>query len=423
MFRSARFIPVSSIRTLFFVFLFVLTLLPCAYSQDDGENAGPELKLASGSPTPFTVSAGGRLQLGFIHPGNRFTGLRVSIAASAVLSFEGTCAGSAGEYSIDLRQKCEIEGTAGPSTLVDVLPQFCGRQSVVLTNEARAPVQGTVEAVDMGALPSVSISDKPGTLIVRKGAKSKLQILPDMPDDSGSSVSFENFNPSDPILDVTPDGDAAYTVPPGLWKVKGIGDGSEVPIETHFVPVMSGKTTVIENWPIIDPGDATETAGVSGLKLRSVATEGSDIRIRFSTPDWKGTISTADLSVQEGGMPGEVTDVRPLASPLRLVLLLDSSGSMKSDMKNVLSAAEAFLKGLPKGTIVDLIDFDTKPKPLATAAPAALFKALKGIKADGATALNDTVIQGLKRTAGHDRPAVVLLTDGFDANHNDTGPG
>ena len=45
------------------------------------------------------------------------------------------------------------------------------------------------------------------------------------------------------------------------------------------------------------------------------------------------------------------------------------------------------------------------------------------IRANGATALNDSILQGLKMLEGKERAALVAFTDGYDANHNDTGPG
>ncbi len=45
------------------------------------------------------------------------------------------------------------------------------------------------------------------------------------------------------------------------------------------------------------------------------------------------------------------------------------------------------------------------------------------VRANGATALYDTLLEGLADLGGKNRPALVLFTDGVDANHNDTGPG
>ncbi|HOY66638.1 MAG TPA: VWA domain-containing protein, partial [Candidatus Ozemobacteraceae bacterium] len=391
--------------------------------DEEGASEGPLQQLSAGEAQPFTVGASGRLALEFGHDGKRYLGLRFSIPASAVLELEATAAKAGDGSSVSIRQSGTIEGTAGPSTLFDALPQIGATQRVVLTNNATETVGGTVGIVDLGPLPNADFTGRNGTLIVRKAARAGLR--PELDHAPGDLVEFEHpeFRSDAPRYDVTPGGDVVFTLPAGLWKLQADASEAGVNMATRFVPVAEGKTTVVENWPILGSLEATGTAGVSGLRIRSVATAGADVSVRFSTPGWTGTIAPADLSLTEGGSPGTVTDVRPVATPLRLVLLLDSSGSMKGDLKQVLAAASAFLKKLPESSLIELIDFDTKPKPVAAKGRAALLKTLGNIKADGATALNDAVLLGLERAAGHDRRAIVLLTDGFDANHNDTGPG
>ncbi|HEY9070914.1 MAG TPA: VWA domain-containing protein [Candidatus Ozemobacteraceae bacterium] len=394
----------------------------CA-EDEEGPSSAPLKRLSTGEAQPFTVGASGRLALEFIHDGNRYLGLRFSVPASAVLELEAAATKEGNGSSVSIRQNGTLEGTAGPSTLFDALPQIAGPQRVVLTNNATETVGGTVGIVDLGPLPNADFTGRSGTLIVRKAARTGL--LPEIDHAPDGLVELEHpeFRSDAPRYDVTPEGDLVFTLPAGLWKLRADASEAGVNMATRFVPVTEGKTTVVENWPILENVEATGTAGVSGLKIRSVATAGADVAVRFSTPGWNGTIAPADLSVTEGGSPGTVTDVRSVATPLRLVLLLDSSGSMKGDMKQVLAAAAAFLGKLPESSRIELIDFDTKPKPVTAKGRTALLEALRKIKADGATALNDTVLLGLERAAGHDRRAIVLLTDGFDANHNDTGPG
>ncbi len=391
--------------------------------DEDGASAAPVQRLAAGEAQPFAVGASSRLTLEFDHAGKRYLGLRFSAPASAALELEATATTAGGGSSVSIRHPGTLEGTAGPSTLFDALPQIAGTQRVVLTNNATEPVGGTVGIVDLGPLPNADFTGHGGSLIVRKAARAG--ILPEIDHAPNDLVEIEHpeFRSDAPRYDVTPGGDVVFTLPAGLWKLRAGASDSGVNMATRFVPVIEGKTTVVENWPIIEHAEATGTAGVSGLKIRSVATTGADVSVRFSTPGWSGTIAPADLSVTEGGSPGTVVDVRPVATPLRLVLLLDSSGSMKGDMKQVLAGAAAFLEKLPENSLIDLIDFDTKPKPVTAKGRPALLKALRNIKPDGATALNDAVLMGLGRASGHDRPAIVLLTDGFDANHNDTGPG
>jgi len=408
-----------------FLVFFLLTSpnISIVFAQDNDDWTEPAQSLASGISLPFTVPPAGKVAFSFEHPGNRYLGLRVSVPASAVLELEVIASKTTHSCNVSVHHTGAVEGTAGPSTLLDALPQIAGTQRLVLTNNATETVGGAVRIVDLGTLPDICISGRTGSLIVRKAARAG--ILPEIDHAPNDLVEIEypEFRSDAPRYDVTPGGDVVFTLPAGLWKLRADASDAGVNMATRFVPVIEGKTTVVENWPILGSAEATGTAGVSGLKIRSVATAGADIAVRFSTPGWSGTIAPADLSVTEGGSPGTVVDVRPVATPLRLVLLLDSSGSMKGDMKQVLAAAAAFLEKLPENSLIDLIDFDTKPKPVAAKGRPTLLKALRNIKPDGATALNDAVLMALSRASGHDRRAIVLLTDGFDANHNDTGPG
>lgn len=420
---SSRFC-ILRLRMGFLILLFLSFLgLSPVFAQADEGWAGPVQPLASGVPLPFTVPPAGKIALAFDHPGNRYLGLRISVPASAVLELEAVASKGAGSCNVSIQHAGAVEGTAGPSTLFDALPQIAATQRIILTNNATAPVGGSIGIADLGPLPNPPFTGGNGTLIVQKAARAG--IIPEVDHAPNDTIGIEHpeFRSDAPRYDVTPQGDVVFSLPAGLWKLRSDASESGVNMATRFVPVFEGMTTLVENWPILESSDATGTAGASGLTIRSVATSGADVSVRFSTPGWSGVIAPTDLSVTEGGSPGSVLDARPVATPLRLVLLLDSSGSMKADMKQVIEAATAFLERLPKNSSIELIDFDTKPKPVAAKGRQALLKALRSVKADGATALNDAVLLGLGRAAGHGRPAIVLLTDGFDANHNDTGPG
>jgi len=96
---------------------------------------------------------------------------------------------------------------------------------------------------------------------------------------------------------------------------------------------------------------------------------------------------------------------------------------MKGQMKKALKATQKFIETLPNDAKIRVVDFDTKPKPINGTTKEAALAGLAKVRANGATCLNDSVLLGLEMLNNAKRPALLLFTDGFDANHNDTGPG
>ena len=119
----------------------------------------------------------------------------------------------------------------------------------------------------------------------------------------------------------------------------------------------------------------------------------------------------------------EITDIRRVVAPCSVALVIDSSGSMKSDMNPALEAAKQFLESLPEGSFVKVIDFDTKVKVLKGETPAEAVKALSEITSGGYTKLYDATLKGIETVLGKTRPAVVVFTDGRDSSHDNTGGG
>ena len=68
-------------------------------------------------------------------------------------------------------------------------------------------------------------------------------------------------------------------------------------------------------------------------------------------------------------------------SGANLVLLLDSSGSMKGQMEKTITAAQAFINGLPDNAVIQLVDFDTSQTIVEGTTKAAALAGLKNVKA------------------------------------------
>src|SRR5258708_17634401 len=126
-----------------------------------------------------------------------------------------------------------------------------------------------------------------------------------------------------------------------------------------------------------------------------------------------------DFQILENGKPqalkyfaaGEPTE----APPLHLGLLLDTSGSMASDIKDSRSAAVKFVNTLDHAADVTLADFDTEVR-VARFGPRdyeRLVERIRARKPDGSTALYDAMGVYLNGAQSQDgQKVLVLYTDG-----------
>jgi Ca-activated chloride channel homolog len=137
-------------------------------------------------------------------------------------------------------------------------------------------------------------------------------------------------------------------------------------------------------------------------------------------------VSVEDLVVREDGVEQTLDTFEEAAAPVSMILLLDSSGSMKKDAESVQAAARAFVAALrPEdplavATFSDNISF---AHDLATKRSWS-YAGIDGYVASGGTALFDSIYGSLQRLKHENtRRVIVVLTDGRDENNPGTGPG
>ena len=137
-------------------------------------------------------------------------------------------------------------------------------------------------------------------------------------------------------------------------------------------------------------------------------------------------ITPADLGVFEDGVEQKVEAFEEALTPVSLMLVLDSSGSMKKDAAAVMDAARTFVQALPAKDKLSVMTFADKPQiahELTTNRQMSL-DAIAKYQAEGGTALYDAVFDGLARLKRADgRTALVVFTDGRDENNPGTAPG
>ncbi|EGB15567.1 von Willebrand factor type A [Pseudodesulfovibrio mercurii] len=388
------------------------------------------LRLDPGRTVSFPLAGEERVEVRFFtdNPGGRYRSLTVTLP-SGECYLEAEEILRAGAYRREIAGKWSLNGGRAQRFAIDGLPQEAGVCHFILSTNPGS--DATAVSVTLNEhpypVPKVRMGEKLGALRIRNVPYGLARIRavnrfgavhafhPEFPDGTG----FENG-------DVTPEGDAYFLMPAGLWQVEVLPTSlkTATAVRAQFVPVHSGRETVLD-WPLAMTSVFAAEGG-NGLAVNAVERKGNHVDATFSLygPDAEGMVPlAADLTVREGGSPARVVSVERTRLPLDIVLLVDSSGSMKGQMRNALDATRKFIAALPADARVRVVDFDTKPRALPGETRDAALKGLAGIKANGATCLNDAVLLGLHMLAGAKRPALLVFTDGFDANFNDTGPG
>ena len=404
---------------IFFILVFISSLSAATLNQNQ--------------PQLFSLQkADETIEFDFLYPKNRLMAISVNFAdkssASASIMISGETRVSAAQAAWNGAFDRQVFAHDGPTTIVDNISPLPGAWKIKITG-AECPVSGHLKLIDQGEIPDVVYSEKTGAIQIKKPGNQNIIAVGDVehPDFAGADKEFSGT--------ITAEGDVMIPLPAGFYRLQHPAETIST-IQAHLIPVHPGKITIVENWPTAPASEATrndeEATGTATpssilhkeMRLRSARLLDNDqVKVRFATPQWQGKITKEDLEISESGIKAEIVSAGTVATPLSLTILLDSSGSMKKDMKLALASVEQFIRLLPDDSDIRLIDFDTRAREISAKDRAGLLKALKAIKADGATCLNDSVMMGLATSEGRSRPAVLLFTDGFDANHNDTGPG
>ncbi len=132
-------------------------------------------------------------------------------------------------------------------------------------------------------------------------------------------------------------------------------------------------------------------------------------------------LTADDFEILEEGKPQTVEFFAAgdpaTAPPLHVGFLLDTSGSMEEDIKDVRTAAIKFLGTMEEAKDITLVDFDTEVRVARfdAAGYPRLIERIRGRKPDGFTALYDAIGVYLNGAAAQDGQKVLIMyTDGGD---------
>ena len=374
--------------------------------------AGKKLEL---SLTPETR----KVAFAFTNEAARLFALRLTAAdAETDVTLTAHAETAFGEYSLKGDVTKQFRGVRALSQLCDVLPQFPAIWQFELELAGNEPRSVTVQIEDQGQAPAIRWAEPVGTLVVRNAGQSHLKACPE----PSANLWHPLFNSTDAAPDLSPHGDAIFHLPAGLWQLFAAGGEGVGELRSALIPVSSGGETVVD-WPQIRSLEGEQLRGLGELRIREVSAETTTGRMLIAAPMFPAAPPRESVRVVEGGQPGEVLSVEPVPAKLHVVVLFDSSLSMQKIFPQAQAAALRFVETLPPETTVEFFDFDTKIRELPATDRAALLDAIRGIKADGSTKLYDSIMKGLTKCAGHQRSAIVVFTDGFDARIEDPGYG
>lgn len=169
---------------------------------------------------------------------------------------------------------------------------------------------------------------------------------------------------------------------------------------------------------------AAPAGGVVALQRIDV-TGLPEVEVYFTVVDDRGDsvlgLTAAELVVSLDGVPQQILGVRSALAGgehLAVALLFDRSGSMKTGFEPAREAALDFLGRLSDRDQVAVVGFDETiaVQQALTADLAAARGALAALERGRDTALYDAILAGVDqlRSAGTDRRAIVVLSDGRD---------
>jgi len=136
-------------------------------------------------------------------------------------------------------------------------------------------------------------------------------------------------------------------------------------------------------------------------------------------------LTADDFTVLEDGVAQKIVHfTQDYDVPVSVGILLDTSGSMQGKMKAATEAVERFIRNVHPDDDIFLMTFarEIHLEQDFTNDRRKLSRALNEIKVSGGTVLYDALQEGLDkiRLGRHDKRAILLISDGFDAGSRKT---
>lgn len=290
-------------------------------------------------------------------------------------------------------------------------------------NKEAMPIAYSIK--ETGTVSTVIYGDEPGVVrFIGISEGSGMKLLPSF----GMSVYHSDMYVDDMLRQSFRDenGNYCFTVPAGYYDAQfGIEILEDQSSYINLIPVSAGRITEVT---IPEEYRASFAAIASGYGEISAEAGNMEI-ISAAEKDGKGVLTVtvhdplerdvfpdpSDFKISENGTEGKITKVDRQAADTNIVLCIDSSGSMRNDMKATLEAAKAFVNSLSDKTSITIVQFEQNIKVHAGTTKEEAIAALDKIKADGGTSVYDAVAKAIDLLDGKSNPNIVVFSDGADS--------
>jgi VWFA-related protein len=135
-------------------------------------------------------------------------------------------------------------------------------------------------------------------------------------------------------------------------------------------------------------------------------------------------LKASDFTLSEDGMPVVVDHLDNQDVPLQIVLLVDTSESVRPTLNTIQDAAIAFVESLKPQDRIMLILFSSEIHSLqqTTDDRSPIIREIRNARAEGMTRLYDSMLVAMKFLEGRTgRKAIVCFTDGQDTSGDSSG--
>ncbi len=130
-------------------------------------------------------------------------------------------------------------------------------------------------------------------------------------------------------------------------------------------------------------------------------------------------LKASDFRLTEDGFPVSIDRLDNRDVPLQIVLLFDTSESIRDSLKTIQDSAIAFVESLNPEDRVTLVFFDSdiRSYPQTTNDREPILRKIRNARARGMTKLYDALLFGMKCLEGKaGRKAIICFTDGEDTS-------
>lgn len=355
--------------------------------------------------------------------GKKFQSITVSVP-NGIINANAELYMETGVLAKSFHYERELNSIKTDKFILDDIPQGEGTLIWNFTWEkGNAPEEVTFLLQELYDIPPVKIGDELGALKVTGVPFGTVTVEKPM---WGEVEHADGYTLNG---DITKEGDTLFWLPSGYWNVVIEAEGINLDTtKSRLVPVNAGEMTVLKL-----PSSIKSTFSSLNAIYEEVETTAEGIEL-FETKDLKDTASIAfavhdpkkrdifpsdkNTKVIEGGVEVKILDIKRQGIPPSVVLLLDSSGSMKNEMAATIESAKKFIGGLPDNSFIQVVDFDSEVKVLKGTTKSEVIKSLGTVKASGSTLLYDSIIKGIELLKEKDRPTLVVFSDGKDSSHD-----